>query len=122
MTFTGARSCIVNIANSTSGNFTIQIPSLISGNWISGEEPIHGDQLVSNTVMRWGLETQNASEGVSGSVLLIGYGNPIDISWALDVHNVRMHNTLHSNKVNATYDWAWTGSPEHQTLEIVLHP
>ena len=81
----GARSLIVNVANESNADFTIQAAETVGQSvWINGDKPEQGQVLAIYEELLVGVMTDDDDAPVGGSVVLTGLGEPISLQMMMD--------------------------------------
>lgn len=122
MANTGARSCEVIIQNMTTANFTIQGSNTSGSNaqWIQGEVPTTGDQLVEFTTVTFGVMNTDYNSGAGGMVVLGGYGDEFQINWNNDASGITTCTCPGNSMVKASVAQISTHENNHTQWSVRL--
>lgn len=119
----GVRSIKVVIANMTQANFTIDSSTALTGKWVEGMEPVQGANLSNYQAMSFGVYTNVFTQGVSGQLVLAGYGDPLVIGFSNNAQGQVQYSVEGGNvEVRIESHLVSTGAQNRGVISMTITP
>lgn len=116
----GLRSVQASIQNLTAGTLTIQGAEVMSGQWVSGEQPAQGSAVLEYATTQVGALSTTAGQGPAASLALTGEGAPITIAMANPWAGAAAVHAVSSSSILASTTAVSTGSPAQAEFTVSL--
>jgi len=116
----GFRSIKIFVSNMVEADFSIAAPEALSGRWISGMEAKQGEVLKEYSAGHWGLKTDDPNSALSGQFALIGYGDPMTVTFFLNEQGLSGASCPGNSEVVVIIHPVETGEHSHPAFAFTL--